>query len=1388
MKQDRAKSIFLRAVEEVAPCNWSNYLDNACGDDRGLRRHVERLLGAHRGEADLADEAREEYHEVFQAVDHTLSASVGSQIGPYQLREQIGEGGMGVVYVAGQNEPVRRKVALKIIRPGINSRDVVARFELERQALALMDHPNIARIYDGGVTENGQPYIVMELVQGVSITEYCDDRKLTTENRLQLFLSVCRAVYHAHQKGIIHRDLKPSNILIQEIDGDAVPKVIDFGIAKAVDQRLTDQSIYTRCSDLVGTPLYMSPEQAGLGVVDVDTRSDVYSLGVLLYELLTGQTPFDRDTLKKAGADEMRRIIREQEPRRPSAMVNTLQAAKLSTVSQQRRSSPHRLRDLLQGELDWIVLKALEKDRDRRYESTSSLAEDIQRFLSNRPILARPPSVVYRAKKFAQRNRARLAPAMMTAVVLLAGLSVALSAYFRERDQKEALSLARARQVYEAKMKEGVAAWEANDYGALAEIIQETTPTADSPDFRGWEWHFLRNQSRRPFVVLPPGLVEYAAWRPQTEHQMAVCIPKPQRGCVVELWEPEQSVAIRQLLELKGTAASEITEMQWSSDGSRLAIGTASGRAIVHEVATNHTIFDRELYDLSVDSSPMQAMDISSTGELLISANFVGQVRIWDVDQNRLIAEPLDALKLQPPVSQWVSSIAISPDDEQFVVLSARSGSIRLWRRTTNPRGAPLEFKEVTEFSFQNLGRGFNGKLAWHPDGRRIAATDDSIVAIYPSWKQGDGNEVKARSKFSHLRAESVCWIDDVLVTGGADHTIRWWNVDDALEMRSMQVGRGPNEVLGASIDRQYLAVKTDDGFRVLRLSQSIGPHVIRPPIDRKDAGKMFALRWSHGGRYIATGQSDSNQYNDWGMLYIYDSQTGDTVLERPIGVDPRIDWAQDDRWLQVAVAHKWGFLYTVGVTGPRVTRVREAKHPDVGLVTPAVNRKLGLVAFPNQPVSDELRICNLETLDVVDTVEINGTGDVFWSPDGHQLVFVRAWSDSADILLYDAQSHQHRSQSIANVSVRAHPVCVWNPESTVLALGESKGGIHIIDVKSLQVRKQLSGHDAPVNGLAWSPDNSRIASCASDGTLRIWGSESGDELAIFHLPNHDVHDVHAVDWSRDGRRLAVGVRTGEVYVFDAGESMPQAEVPNRSETSNPLDHVTAFARRINTTPEIHIDNFDDRNDIGWTRLDGTEEGFGGPGYHDASTGAYRLTTTEEVPPGLPSASYLMSMWDESTAPEFSNGFVRAKVRVDTPGCLAAIGFRFSEDVSGGHGYLFFGHTGSFTFNRLENSRATSIVSLGLGLKMGLGEEWWIEAGGVGDQLSMKVWQVGTPEPELPQLTIVDSTFTSGRIELETNILWPGHPVAARVDATFDDIYFTPIDDERMTRAHNTNK
>jgi serine/threonine protein kinase/tetratricopeptide (TPR) repeat protein len=465
----KEREIFDAALAIADPDERDAFLNQACNGDPGLKEHLRGLL-----------EMEQRLGRFLEAPDSPPTMTIdpprpaegpGTIIGPYKLREQIGEGGMGVVYVAEQSQPVRRKVALKIIKPGMDTRQVIARFEAERQALAMMDHPNIAKVHDAGATESGRPYFVMELVRGIPITEYCDRERLSILERLELFVLVCRAVQHAHQKGIIHRDLKPSNILVTVIDGAAVPKIIDFGVAKATGASLTERTIYTAFHQFVGTPLYMSPEQADLAGMDVDTRSDIYSLGVLLYELLTGTTPFDQNTFRTAAFDEVRRIIREQEPPKPSTRLSSLGVTR-ATVSANRKADARHLDRAVRGELDWIVMKALEKDRRRRYETANDFASDVMRYLADQPVQAGPPSAGYRLRKFVRRNKGPVAAGLSLAVLLVlgtVGTSIGLVRALRaERRARTAEGLAKDRLLEVSKEKERATAAEAKAKAAAA--------------------------------------------------------------------------------------------------------------------------------------------------------------------------------------------------------------------------------------------------------------------------------------------------------------------------------------------------------------------------------------------------------------------------------------------------------------------------------------------------------------------------------------------------------------------------------------------------------------------------------------------------------------------------------------------------------------------------------------------------------------------------------------------------------------------------------------------------------------------------------------------------------------------------------------------------------
>jgi serine/threonine protein kinase/Tfp pilus assembly protein PilF len=460
MNSPRQAELFEAAL--LLPATERNaWVANACGSDAALRQRVESLLLAHEEARSFMETSAPDLKMIQPQGEITAEEKPGDRIGRYKLLQKIGEGGCGVVYMAEQEESVRRRVALKVIKLGMDTKTVIARFEAERQALARMEHPNIARVLDAGATASGRPYFVMELVRGLKITEYCDQNNLSTTQRLDLFIKVCQAIQHAHQKGVIHRDIKPSNILVTLHDGQPVPKVIDFGIAKATHGRLTDATLFTAFEQFIGTPAYVSPEQAEMSGLDIDTRSDIYSLGVLLYELLMGRTPFDTSELLRAGIDEMRRRIREQEPPRPSHRLRTLNDTDRTTVARRRGTDAPRLTLQLRGDLDWIVMRCLEKDRARRYETANGLATDIQRHLRNEPVTARPPSTAYLLQKLFRRHRLAFVASAAITAALVAGFAASTSLYLRERATLERAREAEAKALVEKARAEVATANEA---------------------------------------------------------------------------------------------------------------------------------------------------------------------------------------------------------------------------------------------------------------------------------------------------------------------------------------------------------------------------------------------------------------------------------------------------------------------------------------------------------------------------------------------------------------------------------------------------------------------------------------------------------------------------------------------------------------------------------------------------------------------------------------------------------------------------------------------------------------------------------------------------------------------------------------------------------------
>jgi eukaryotic-like serine/threonine-protein kinase len=668
---NREREVFSTALEYSVPAERAAYLAEACGENAALRQSVESLLRVHEAEGGLLtqrDGASTGY------VDVPLHEGPGTRIGRYKLLERIGEGGFGVVYMAEQEEPVRRRVALKVIKLGMDTRAIVARFEAERQALALMEHPNIARVFDGGATDTGRPYFVMELVRGVPITRYCDENRLPPEARLRLFITVCQAVQHAHQKGVIHRDLKPSNILVTLHDGVPVPKVIDFGIAKATSARLTDKTLFTRFYTFVGTPVYTSPEQMEMSGLDVDTRSDIYSLGVLLYELLTGRPPFDPEALLMSGLEAMRRTIREVDPPRPSARLATLSHADRASAAQQRGIEVAKLSLLLRGDLDWIVMHSLEKDRTRRYVTPSALAADIERHLASEPVAARPPSNAYRLRKFIRRHQLGFFAATAVALALLVGL-IASSVLLLREQRVRARAVTAERTAVALQHQAEVARADEVKRAARTSLELANRNLADGRVADGLAYlvYSARKDPLNP--ILAPRLASVL-----TSHNFI--LPE---GAPLE-------------------CGSRVVAIRYALDGHTFLAGTQDGTLRVFDNVTGNVL--RE-FRLGTPVLWISGWKFARNNDGIFAARFQdNSLAVFDTGTGRQQA----SIQLDPGVSPDPNAVGLSPDGRWIFAYAAATTKYWVWDALTGQQrlAESLERRLVLDFDFSADGRQFS--------------------------------------------------------------------------------------------------------------------------------------------------------------------------------------------------------------------------------------------------------------------------------------------------------------------------------------------------------------------------------------------------------------------------------------------------------------------------------------------------------------------------------------------------------------------------------------------------------------------------------------------------------------------------------------------------------
>jgi WD40 repeat protein/serine/threonine protein kinase len=1018
----------------------------------------------------------------------------------YRIIAKIGEGGCGIVYQAEQLTPVRREVAIKVIKLGMDTQTVIARFEAERQALALMDHPHIAKVFDAGTTRNGRPFFVMELASGKPVTEFCDQQKLSLRQRLELFIQVCQAVQHAHQKGVIHRDLKPSNILVLEQDGKPMSKVIDFGVAKATArQRLADQTVYTAFDQFVGTPSYMSPEQTALTGEDIDTRSDIYSLGVLLYELLTGHPPFSSERLRRAALDEVLRIIREEEPPLPSTQLTTLTGAELSETAQRRQLPPARFAGELRGDLDWLVMKALEKDRSRRYDTAAALAEDIQRHLANEPILARPPSAIYRLQKMARRNKVVFGAAAAVACALIAGLTISTTMFFKEKQERERLE----QRAYFSDMNL-VARMATMRIGGLEGAVHLLDAWRQhKPDFRGWEWYYLNGLCHRELLTIHAdsnGLWS-VAWSPDGKR-----LATGGDDGVVKLWESGTGHA---LTNFQGHTKA-VLSVAWSPDGLRLASGGADTTIRIWDLKTGGSVVLRR------DHSDVSCLAWNPDSIRIVSGSWDGTVRVWDTRKgtNTQVFT----------TGRQVLSVGWNNDGTRLVA-SGRGGLLKTWDATSG--------QEVWSLPPNMDADGT--VAAWSPDGQQVATgcTDNSV-----NFRDAATGTNLISFWDNHNPILSVAWSPDGTRLASAT------SGDGRIAIRDVQNGGRVFQDFRGHLGSVRCVCWRPDGGRIASASadgtvkvwdvNGGNPSVI----NLLQPDQATSLSWSPDGTKLAVG---CRRMGPW----IWDFDQGGAPIAMPAGY---MNWTWAVAWNADGTRLAAGGSSGIDLWDP--SRLAKVWHAGKDL---GEGDYRGAIAW--SPDFKRIAVIGYwhTTLDIWDSVNGEllkairlpqpGTGSLAWSPDGHSVaVGVRS-----QIYVWDTATYvQKRILTGHSDIVRC---LAWSPDGKRLASGSDDTSAKIWDVNQGREIVTLFGHAAPIYSLAWSPDGTRLATASWDMSVKVWDPFGGAEICSFEKPGNIVQMLWSVAWSPDGRRLACSDIEGDICILDSNPGW-QGEAAGKIESA----------------------------------------------------------------------------------------------------------------------------------------------------------------------------------------------------------------------------------------------
>lgn len=1088
--------------------------------------------------------------------------------GKYKLLEAIGEGGMGSVWMAQQIEPVKRTVAVKLIKSGMDSKSVIARFEAERQALSMMDHPNIARVYDVGTIPGGRPFFVMELVKGTPLTEFCDQRKLTPRQRLELFVPICNAIQHAHQKGIIHRDIKPSNVLVALHDDRPVPKVIDFGLAKATGTPLTEKTLHTGFEQVVGTPAYMSPEQATFNQLDIDTRTDVYSLGVLLYELLTGTTPIERQRFKQAALLEMLRVVREEEPPRPSTRLSSTEAR--ASIAAVRSTEPARLSKELRSELDWVVMKSLEKDRSRRYETAISFAADVQRYLAGEPVLAHPPSAGYRIRKFVKRHKGTVVAASIILLALIGGAVGTLYGVIKAEGETTANVLrgeaesARnlAENALEGEMKarteetrlrniadQALAGEQAakrevaffnyshavdlahREYEARNPILARELLDSCPAELRGWEWHHVNSVCNAELVVFSghTGRIESASFSPDCRRVVTASTDGTAR-----VWD---AITGRELAQLKGHVGAVLTA-SFSADGRRIVTGSADSTSRVWDAASG-----KQLALLQGHSGLVERAFFLPDGRVATAApsrafRVDNSTRIWNVQTGAMIL----GLK-------GTTHLPILSDDGSRFLAEKDRGWFRVWDTGSGKEISNLQgYVEVT--------RGLFSK-----DGRRILT--ESTDGTCRSWDADSGREL-AVLKSPEARRTSWAFSRDghLVVTGSADGTARVSETDTGKALW----------LFSGHMDQVVSAGFSPDGRRVVTASNDRTARIWDV-----ETGQLIARLQGHDARLVTASFSEDGRQ----VLTAGDNTA--RIWDADTGRQPRILHGHSGGVGMASISDDGQRAYTADGITARVWDLETARALSTQSATNAwFSRDHQRVAASSPRGQGRSWVLDVES--GKELAEIPGASMQSFSRDGRRVVTIASVNDPTP-RVYDAETGRlvstlkghtspvssilsnEDSRRVVTSSARDGTTRIWDLETgkelhrleghgvmhyvpmqlssimtplsrdgrLIVAISTSNKSIaHILEVHS---GREIAAIEAPRGtraAIAFSPDGRRVVTI-TDNVVKLWDPETGKRLAV--LQGH-LEKVVSIAFSRDHRRIVTASYDKTARVWDVETGM----------------------------------------------------------------------------------------------------------------------------------------------------------------------------------------------------------------------------------------------------------